>query len=192
MTEETIRIGLLKAGDPAARERLVSLYGQRLLKAAALLCANIQDAPDVVQETFLRVFESVDRFKEQSSLYTWLYGILLNVCRQHYRKQKRHILLDNLEQHRDPGHQSSEKDYERRNAQARIIDHMHTLSPRHREVLILRYYEELKIHEIAQIIGVNKGTVKSRLHYAAQALRKTLPADLNLLSESDHPTKEIK
>lgn len=189
MSEEKIRVNALKKGDHQAIEEVVFLYGQRLLRAAFLLCGNISDAPDIAQETFLRAIKSVHRFKGKSSLYTWLYGILLNVCRQFYRK-KRHIQMDDLERYASPDEHSAEQEYELRDEYSNVVKHMHTLSQNHREVLILRYYEELKIRDIAEITKVSRGTVKSRLHYATSALRKKIPEDLNLLSNSKHLKEE--
>src|SRR3989442_11221412 len=73
-------------------QELIESYGDRLLRSAWRLCGDETEAQDLVQETFVQALKSAHRFRGNSAVYTWLHGILLNVCRRHLRKQKRLVL----------------------------------------------------------------------------------------------------
>jgi RNA polymerase sigma-70 factor (ECF subfamily) len=179
MTQEQLVLAL-KCQEPGAAEDLVKLYGDRLFRSAFMLCGNETDAQDVVQDTLLEAIRSVHRFQQRSSVYTWLYSILLNISRHHHRKQKR-IVLDNnagTEEMTSTGENVSSLDAG--TAASALQEVLAALSDAHREVIVLRYYEDMKIHEIARRLGLSKGTVKSRLHYATGEIRKRLPVELNL------------
>jgi len=169
----------LKSGDPTAVEKLVSLYGDRLLRSAYLLCGSETDAQDLVQDTFILAVRSARRFRGKSALYTWLHGILLNLSRHYHRKRRRITYTDELPEKEilDPS-ESDHSDIER--ASSVLADAIRRLSAAHREVIILRYYEGFKIAEIARHVGITRGTVKSRLHYATKHLRELIPEELNL------------
>jgi RNA polymerase sigma-70 factor (ECF subfamily) len=183
-------IGALKKGEPQSIEKLITVYGTPLLRSAFLLCGSEVDAHDMVQETFLQAIKSVHRFKGNSSLFTWLYGILLNVFRQQTRKRRYSVFPGDLGDKNSKGGNNPERKLERDRSFSQVYSMIQTLSPAHREVLILRYYEGLKITEIAEIARVSEGTVKSRLHYATEAMRKKIPQDLNLFGHSITNNKE--
>jgi len=158
---------------------LIDSHGERLLRSACLLCGDETEAQDLVQETFVQALKSVHRFRGDSAIYTWLHGILLNLCRRHLRKQKRLVFGEEplLKETIEPRPaDESDRDF----CAAGLALALRSLSPQHREVIVLRYYENLKIEEIARQIGASKGTVKSRLHYAVRSLEKLIPKELNL------------
>jgi len=172
-------VAAMRGGDTAAVEELVRLYGNRLLRSAYLLCGNETDAQDLVQDTLILAVRSARRFRGKSALYTWLHGILLSLTRHYHRKRKRIVYTDEPPTQRIPAPSHSDRaDVEA--ASSVLADAIRRLSGPHREVIILRYYEGMKIHEIARHIGVTKGTVKSRLHYATRRLRELIPPELNL------------
>jgi RNA polymerase sigma-70 factor (ECF subfamily) len=173
-------ITALKGRDPRAVQELVNIYGDRLLRSAFTLCGNEADAQDLVQDTFLQAIRSVHRFRGRSTLYTWLHAILLNLTR-HYHRDRRRIVYDNELTGREvclPDENPCQSDTE--TASSAVMEALRNLSCAHREVIILRYYEHMKIHEIAAHLGISKGTVKSRLHYAIGEMHKLLPDELNL------------
>lgn len=179
--DEADIVAAMKGGDAAAVEEVVCLYGDRLLRSAYLLCGNEADAQDLVQDTLILSVRRVHQFRGKSALYTWLYGILLNLSRHYHRKRKRIVYTD------QPPKPASLEPSEPTSldvdaASSTLMDTIQRLSPAHCEVIILRYYEGMKIQEIAGHIGVTKGTVASRLHYATRHLRKLIPAELNLFS----------
>ena len=175
------------AGAPPVDVRSwLHAHGDRLLRSAYLLCGNATEAQDLVQETFLQALKSAHRFRGESAPYTWLHGILLNVSRHHRRRQKRFVLDENLALE-TPDDGATEADADREFRATRLTRALQTLSPEHREVIVLRFYENLKLHEIAAQTGVSTGTIKSRLHYALRCLEKLVPDELNLFApESTH------
>ena len=165
-------------------QELLDSHGERLLRSACLLCGDETEAQDLVQETFVQALKSAHRFRGDSAIYTWLHGILLNLCRRHLRKQKRLVFEEEpLLRETSPPCPVDESD--RDFCSAGLAAALRKLSPEHREVIVLRYYEEMKIEEMARQIGASKGTVKSRLHYAVRHLEKLIPAEMNLFVSCD-------
>ncbi|MGD1017728.1 MAG: RNA polymerase sigma factor [Verrucomicrobiia bacterium] len=189
MDEERL-ITALKAHVPGAAQELVSSYGDRLFRSAFLLCGNEADAEDIVQETFLQAMRSVHRFRGDSTIYTWLHAILLNLTRHYHRDRKRIVCDNELVGREVSPADESPSPLDAGAATSALLKAMCRLSDAHREVLILRYYEDMKIHEIARHLGISTGTVKSRLHYAIGEMQKLLPGELNLFGASG--TEEMK
>lgn len=179
MMDEADIVAALKGGSSTAAEELVRLYGNRLLRSAYLLCGNEADAQDLVQETLIVAVRSPGRFRGQSALYTWLHGILLNLTRRHHRKRKRLVYTDELPRQEDEDPSGAVR-LDTRAASTTLKEAIQKLSPRHREVIVLRYFEGMKMQEIARHVGVTKGTVGSRLHYATRRLRQLIPDELNV------------
>ena len=183
---EVPHVSAPKAADTFDVREIIDSHGDRLLRSAYLLCGNETEAQDLVQETLVQAIKSQRGFRGESALYTWLHGILLNLCRRHYRKQKRLVYDEELilKETIQPDHA---RDMDQDFCATRITKAMEQLSPEHREVIILRYYENMKIEEIALQTGVSKGTVKSRLHYAVRCLEQFIPREMNLfVSEGTH------
>jgi RNA polymerase sigma-70 factor (ECF subfamily) len=184
MNQEEL-VTAFKRHDPRAVEQLVDSYGDRLVRSAFLLCGNETEAQDMVQETFLEAIRSVQRFQGRSSIHTWLHAILLNVARHHQRKQKRMVYDNDLVAGEISSPEPSLSSMDARTAASALQGALGRLSEAHREVIVLRYYEDMKIHEIAGCLGISKGTVKSRLHYAIGEIQKILPGELNLFGAGD-------
>jgi len=176
--DEQELIAAFKRREHAAVQELVQSCGDRLLRSAFLLCGNEADAQDLVQETFLQALQSAHRFAGRSSIYTWLHAILLNLSRDLRRKRKRFVSDDEPEEGLLSAEDVPQLDAEF--ASSTLAGALRRLSPAHREVLVLRFYENMKIHEIAAHTGVSRGTIKSRLHYAIAEMQKIVPAELNL------------
>ncbi len=192
MDEQELVRGL-KARQPAAVAEMASLYGDRLLRSAFLLCGNATEAEDLVQETFLQAIRSVDRYRGAAKVYTWLYSILLNLTRHQRRERKWLVFTDALpapERPDVPSMAETSADTDIQLTSAAVTDVLLRLSSPHREVLVLRYYEDLKLNEIAERVGVSIGTVKSRLHYAIREMQGLLPREMNPFAEIG--TKEIE
>jgi RNA polymerase sigma-70 factor, ECF subfamily len=172
----------LRSRDPEAVQELVAAYGDRLFRSACLLCGDQAEAPDLVQETLLQAVRAAHRFGGRSSLYTWLHGILLNLTR-HYHRDRKRMVYDDALAHRDtPVMEDQPSRLDLEVSSRALADALRQLSEPHREVLVLRFYEQLKIPEIAAHLGISKGTVKSRLHYAIAEMQRRLPPELNLFA----------
>ena len=180
MDQEERLVAALKGGDLASIEALIEAHGTRLLRSATLLCGDETNAQDLVQDTFVEALRSIHRFRGQASLYTWLHSILLNLTR-HYRRDSRRLQYDNeLAAQQDSAVEEQPSLLDLECASTELRRALGQLSEPHREVLILRYYEQMKIPQIARHLEVSTGTVKSRLHYAIRELQKVFPLELNL------------
>jgi len=181
---ELQRVPAFKAPESLELQELIESYGDRLLRSACLLCGDETEAQDLAQETFVQALKSAHRFRGYSAVYTWLHGILLNVCRRHLRKQKR-LVFDEERVLQQTFQSSQADDLDQDFCASMLAQAVQRLSHEHREVIVLRYYEKLKIAEIARQAGVSKGTVKSRLHYAVRHLEQLIPREMNLFVSGD-------
>lgn len=188
MDEEQLVQGL-REQEPGAVQELVVSCGERLFRSACLLCGDVGEAQDLVQETLLQAVRSARRFERRSSIYTWLHGILLNLTRHYHRDRQRLVYDDELAQRETPEAEETPSGMDLEASSLAVREALRGLSPAHREVLALRFYEELKLQEIAARLNVSTGTVKSRLHYAIGEMQRRLPRELNLLCASG--TQEI-
>jgi RNA polymerase sigma-70 factor (ECF subfamily) len=169
MEEEQLVRGL-RCREPGAVQELMASYGDRLFRSACLLCGDAAEAQDLVQDTLLQAVRSAQRFQ----------GILLNLTR-HYRRDRKWIVYDEeLARQETPPAEQAPSGLDVETASGALAQAMQGLSAPHREVLVLRFYEDMKIHQIAAHLGVSKGTVKSRLHYAIAELQRQMPGELNL------------
>src|ERR1700759_3140043 len=136
--------------DPESLEALIETHGTRLFRSAMLLCGNETTAQDLVQDTFVEAFRSLHRFRRQASLYTWLHSILLNLTRHHRRDSKRMVYDNELAMREDSASEEPSSTSDLENASTELTLALRQLSELHREVLVLRYYEHMKIAEIAR------------------------------------------
>ena len=177
-TNELVR-RLKQGGDEEAVSLLVERYGRRILTAATLLCGNPTDAQDLMIETLLHAVRGINGFHENSSFFSWLYGILLNLNRMVWRKRSRSRLTytDELpEVAADMPHVGSGLDS---SAVADCLaDAVRQLSEPLQAVVVLRYYSEMSIAEIADTLQIRPGTVKSRLFSATAKLKEILPEEM--------------
>jgi RNA polymerase sigma-70 factor (ECF subfamily) len=170
-----------KAVDSFDVQEFIDSHGDRLLRSAYLLCGNETEAQDLVQETLIQAIKSWGGFRGESALYTWLHGILLNLCRRYHRKQKRLVYDEELVL-KGTFQADHARDMDQDFWAGGLTKAMQELSQEHREVIILRYYESMKIEQIARQTGVSSGTVKSRLHYAVRCLEQLIPQEMNLFA----------
>lgn len=163
----------IMAGQEEALDELVSAYGQRLFAYALRLSGDGPLAEDVVQETLLVVWRSAGRFRGQGRVIAWLLGIIHHVALKMLRRQKQTVSdawVENL-----PAEVSTpEERFQTSDRQRQLHEGMSRLSPQHREVLELVFFQKLTLAEVAAVIGCPTGTVKSRLNYARKQLRGEL------------------
>ncbi len=174
----------LRAGIEDAYEELIARYQGGVYGIVFRLLGNQNDASDVVQEVFLKVFRSVDSFREQSSLRTWIYRIAVNEAHNHRRWFSRHCCRevavdessdprDSVKSATDPGRSPFEQALERE-SRTLIEQALDRINPVFRTAVILRDIENLSYEEIADILQVSLGTVKSRILRGRDALRREL------------------
>jgi RNA polymerase sigma-70 factor (ECF subfamily) len=158
-------------------------YFARIHRAALVLTGNPWDADDLAQETFLVLAAQVDRFRHQSGVYTWLYGILLNLERRErrrygMRRRKLKVLWEN-EPATEQTTPSAETPIEVAEWKRSLWAWVSKLPDGQRQALVLRFSEGLRYDEIAVVMECPLGTVKSRIFHGLLALRKLLEAEGN-------------
>ncbi|MCX7969786.1 MAG: RNA polymerase sigma factor, partial [Armatimonadetes bacterium] len=152
------------SGDKEAAEQFVVENYDALFRFLRNLTGSKEDAEDLTQQTFLRAWEALPKFRGDSSLSTWLHSIAYHEYTHWLRSKREHVPLDEILEMPDEQMEQNLEAVLLRWAIAR-------LDAEHREVFVLHYVQGFSVSEIAQIIGVNKGTVKSRLFFARQRLR---------------------
>lgn len=182
-------IARLRAGEESAFEQLVRSTSGRLLAAARRLLHNEEDARDAVQNAFIRAFQSLSRFRQESSISTWLHRIVINeaLMRLRSRRSSEEASIDDLlpafvadgHQTRDTvdWSESADRAMERAETAEMVRRKIDQLPELYRTVLIMRDLEEMDNSEIAEILGVTTNVVKVRLHRARQALRTLLESE---------------
>jgi RNA polymerase sigma-70 factor (ECF subfamily) len=186
VSEEDARILRgLRSGIEEAYEELIERYEQPVYGMVYRLLGNQSDACDVVQEVFLKVFRGVSAFREQSSLRTWLYRIAVNEAHNHRRWFVRHCRREvsleddrgerpnSLEYAPDPGRSPFDQALDSEN-RTLIEQALTRINPVFRTAVVLRDIQNLSYEEIAEILQVSLGTVKSRIVRGREALRREL------------------
>jgi RNA polymerase sigma-70 factor (ECF subfamily) len=186
ISEEEARILRgLRAGIESAYQELIDRYEQPIFNMVYRLLGNQTDACDVVQEVFLKVFRSVHSFREQSSLRTWIYRIAVNEAHNHRRWFARHCRREvplekdrtdydySIELAQDPGRSPYDQalDSETRAMVERALT---KINPLFRTAVVLRDIQNMSYEEIADILQISLGTVKSRILRGREALRREL------------------
>jgi RNA polymerase sigma-70 factor (ECF subfamily) len=167
------------AGDGAAFGALVERYQDRLYNAVYRLVGSAEDARDLLQDTFVKAYENLGTFRGGSSLYTWLFRIAVNTSLSHRRKRK-WLQVGSGGDGDDPAPapDAAAQDPSDRlvaaETEALVQQALDSLDDDHRTVVVLRDIQHCDYHEIAEILEVPTGTVKSRLHRARLILRDRL------------------
>jgi len=175
-----------QAGDTEAFDQLVSRFRNRVFGMIYNMVHNEQDAWDLAQDSFLKAWKSIARFRGQSSFYTWIYRIVMNVTIDWLRKKQ----VQGAGAEFDDAVQLTEIDpasrtvphagalpherMEQKEIRVRIDAAIAQLSPEHRAVILMKEIEDMQYHEIAESLGCSIGTVMSRLFYARKKLQNLL------------------
>lgn len=162
----------VRAGDTSAFATLVDRYQQRSFWVARGMVGNDEDARDIAQEAFVRVFKSIDRFDTRMRLYTWLYQIVVNLCIDHLRKQgkRRAASLDVLGD--VAGAPAGKDDLEGAELRTRVHRVLGELPDKYRAVMVLSDLEGIGAKEIATMTGTTHATVRWRHHRARKLFRE--------------------
>lgn len=175
-----IEQALLK--KPEAFESLVQMYEKKAYLLAYRLSGNPNDALEMSQEIFIKLYRNLSSFRKESSFNTWFYRLATNVSYDYLRKRQRedkHILIQKEDDDSDAKDQADltpwpEELFERKELQELMHQAMWLLRPDHREVLYLYDIENHSYEEIAELLDCQLGTVKSRLHRARNALKQII------------------
>ncbi len=181
---ELVTPARLKAKDPEAMAGLVELYSANIYRLALKMLNNEQDAEDVLQETFIKAFRSVDKFEERSSLSTWLYRIAMNEVLMLLRKHKQEVISVDEEQASEEGAPEPveivdwcclpEKELLDSEGRDHLNKAIERLSPALRAVFVLRDIQDLSVRDTAETLNISEAAVKTRLLRARMQLREDL------------------
>ncbi|MFA6963061.1 MAG: sigma-70 family RNA polymerase sigma factor [Opitutaceae bacterium] len=188
---DRLLVDRFKGGDEAAFNEMVSRYWDRIYGMVHQLLRNQQDAEEVTQDAFIRAHRGLVNFRGDSAFSTWLYQIATNLARNRYwywwrRKRDKTVSFDQpvsddnstplsevfATEMATPGDITVTQE---------LVDHiavgMEKISAKHREILILRNVKNMAYEEIAEVLGISVGTVKSRIARARESLRETIGED---------------
>jgi len=173
-------------GDQDAFEQLVRMYDQSVLRLAMNLLRSPEDARDVYQEAFLRVFRNLQTFRFDCSFHTWLYRIVTNICldqlrKRKVRKEESAVVetadgnIDRMEAfEEEAAHADPERTAWNRQLRQRIENALGDLTPRERMVFELRHYQGLRLRNIGEMLGTTEEAAKNCLFRATQKMRVVL------------------
>lgn len=180
-------IALVKRGERDAYRVVVERYQERLIALAYDVLKNRAEAEDVAQESFVKAYLALDSFKGDSSFYTWLYRIAYHMAIDARRKSNRR---DEVSASTPVGNEDSSVSLEstlqapteadpaailEQKQRASCVDSaLRGISPEHRAIIMMRELDGLSYEEIAEVVGISKGTVMSRLHYARKRIQEAL------------------
>ncbi len=173
-------------GDQNAFEQLVRMYDQSVLRLAMNLLRSPEDARDVYQEAFLRVYRKLDSFRFDCSFHTWLYRIVTNICldqlrKRKVRKEEAAVVetsdgpIDRMDTYEEEGSEANpERNMWNRQLKVRIDQALLELTPRERMVFELRHYQGLRLRNIGEMLGTTEEAAKNCLFRATQKMRGVL------------------
>ncbi len=150
---------LARAGDTRAFGRLVSRYERRIIRFCSYLCRRPEQAREIAQEVFLRIWKARDRYRAEGRFAAWAFTIARNLCRRARARARIEALF--VPEAPEP---VLGEDGERRQMHALTRASLLSLEPKFREALLLRYVEDLPYEDIARALGLNESTARSRVH----------------------------
>ncbi len=187
---ERLLIKKSKSGDVEAFEQLIFDYQKKAYNIALRIMGNQEDAKDMCQEAFIRIFKSIEGFKEQSSFSTWMYRIITNVCLDEIRKRKKNdtISMDSTFETQDgeihfevvSEDDTPEEAYIRTEKKRLILKTINELNEEYKTAIVLRDIQGFSYEEIANILCCSIGTVKSRINRGRNILKDKLRTVLEL------------
>jgi RNA polymerase sigma-70 factor (ECF subfamily) len=180
-----------QAGDRSAFELLVQRYDRQVLRLALNVLGSAEDARDVYQEAFLKIYRNLHRFRFECAFYTWIYRIVTNICLDHLRRRHSHpeeqpplLRTASFEENRDGdffdrqqgsgAHSDPERQVLGHEIGRRVEAALQSLSPRERMVFEMRHYQGMKLRAIGEALGTTEETVKNSLFRATRKLRTQL------------------
>ncbi|HSW56789.1 MAG TPA: RNA polymerase sigma factor [Dehalococcoidales bacterium] len=169
-------VELWQTGIVSGFETLYSRYKDMVFRTALSMTGNVHEAEDILQMTFIRVYKARDKFKgDENALKRWLYRVTINQCLDFHRKKKSRSLGYSLDRMMENGFQPRvEFSNSKQEVEEMVYLAVGCLDDKHRSAVTLRYFEGLPNEEIAKILNIPLGTVKSRLNTAMKMMRQRL------------------
>jgi len=166
----------LQPTKDAMLSALMSDYGDNIVQLAYLIVKDKGIAEDITQEVFLKAYRGLDQFRQESSEKTWLYRIAINESRKYLRSWSFRQIFSTYHSNKELGPEkvadtNVESAVMQRLSKVQIAERVMMLSPLYRKVMILHYYEDLSIKEIAQVLDISEDAVRTQLHRARKNFR---------------------
>lgn len=173
-TSDTYMVARARDGDLEAFDNLVSMHQDRVFTLAYRILGNAEDAADVQQETFVKAWQSLKKFRQDSTFSTWLHRITVNLCLSWKRKTKPMQLDIRIEENLVDREESGITSLEKAETAAIVRKVLNAMPMQHKTLIVLREIEERPFEEIAEILGCSINSVRSRLSKAKKLLRERL------------------
>lgn len=181
MKDQEKIIARARRGDADAFEQLVVAYREQVFRLALRMCGSEADADEVAQEAFLSAWKALPNFRGESQFSTWLYQLTTHAAIDLMRREKRQIAAADITEVSAADPAPSPQQQAEQSEQREIVrDAILQLAPEQREVVVLRFMEELSYEEIGAVLKLPSGTVKSRLNRAKAQLKEILSKSGNL------------
>lgn len=185
MMDELRTVAQAKQGDADAFALLVQTYETSVYRLALRMCGNAHDAEEVAQEAFMAAWKGLPSFRGESKFSSWLYQLTTNEAINFLRKEKRHRAVTPLEDEMEPATgDTAQQAAETKELQQALQQALDALTPEHRQIFLLRQMRQLSYEEIGRLLGLESGTVKSRLNRAKKQLRQILLQQGNFFPSS--------
>ena len=179
MYEDNELVSRFQKGEEGCFDELVRKYQNKIYSLAYRMVHNSEDAWDLAQDTFIRAYKGLSKFKKKSAFYTWLYQICVNLCINFSKKSARqrnynYEKIDEAMIMQSPTHKTPETDLRQKNLQTALQAAIKELPEQQKAVFLLRQYDGLKNDEIAEVVGCSTGAVKAHYFHAVRKLRGLL------------------
>jgi RNA polymerase sigma-70 factor (ECF subfamily) len=167
---------LCQKGKIRAFETLVNRYKKNAYFIALGLVGNSDDAFDLSQEAFVRVYKSIDKYNGRSKFFPWFYTILTNLCKNHLKKQdiRRKYLNNELAREKLSQPEELEIESEKEDLKQKLLEEIEKLPFKFKEIIVLKHFRGFSYREISETLGIPVGSVMSRLYYARKKLKENL------------------
>lgn len=167
---------LSQKGKIRAFETLVNRYKKNAYFIALGLVGNSDDALDLSQEAFVRVYRSLNKYNGTSKFFPWFYTILTNLCKTHLKKRdvRRRYLNNELVREEFTRSQESESESDKNALKEKLLEEIEKLPYKFKEIIVLKHFRGFSYKEISETLGIPVGSVMSRLFYARKKLKENL------------------
>jgi len=164
--------------EPSTRERgfrqLMAKYQERLYWHIRRMVKTHEDTDDILQNTFVKVYRNLDKYRTDAKLYTWLYRIATNEAMNHFRKAGRNKSISIDDQESNVHHLQSDEYFDGNSAQLKLAAAIDSLPAKQKTVFNLRYYEEMTYKDMSEVLDTSVGALKASYHHAAKKIEKLI------------------
>ena len=176
--DECKLIRQMKSGDHSSFNQIYEKYHVPIFRSALLICGNREDAEDVLQDTFVTCWLCIGQLRKEESFRYWIFRIMTQAARKRAKERSRQLsdedIVNRIDQMAVSSSMEAADEYERTSDKTVLEAALSALDQASREVIVLYYYEEMSVREVAKTLGLLEGTVKSRLYFARRKMKKIL------------------